>query len=342
MADGMIILPPAGDVGPQIIPAIPPRYSFGQSLQDLSQVPQIRFGDTLPGSQDEARRRAITSHAGSAAQTHTTINLRLMKFDEYPTHREIFAGQLIFALVGHAPVVNNLPILNLRHVNRYLASSYSIGMKLLNDRNLRERFFSLEEFVTLTQTPTHLWGRLDFLNKLFADPSMKEAHYLRSVFEEGMRDRLNLLGYVQGQQNEDMTSIDLAVGAKGMLHNVENIFGNAVAGQDRLYLIYRRTWNPKTREWGPFAYIPWFGISAPTETDLMYVDITGCLAKGQAIYLGHHIEWNENVVIDETTLHESIGLKEAEYHSHYTKRPEPGCLNVVLQHNGLTKHPWLC
>lgn len=329
-----VILPQQFGALPDILGLSPAPNVFSTTFPQPGVAAQ-NFLTQLPGSQAEARRKAIRTQAGGS-KTMDTIGMQLIlaPWDPsgYDYHNEILKGQPLFSVTSEKGVQNFTPVLNIRHVNSLLRAGYEEAMALWGDREavLSNDGLTSTQYDILLSTPTHLWHTIDFVDALLRDKNKSMFHSLRYLWEEGIQEIFNFLGFLRnhGDQVEDLVSITIS--HKGFVDSVENVFGDDLMSSHSIGFILKRVIHPSTKKLGPFAFVPWYGFEYPDISEQTYTDLNGFVRYGMTIYAGTVDRWVAKHEIDPQILAESIGLLPSTA-TRYSLRPEPGCMRYHLR-----------
>lgn len=337
--DRQIILPEQfGDV-PDILGLTRQPNVFSTSFPQPGGA-AMNFSTSLPGSREEARRKAIRTQAGGSKTMDTIgMNITVAPWDSsgYDYQNELLKGQPLFAIVTERGVHDFTPVLNLRHLNDLFRDGFYTALEFWKDKDrvLSTGGISEEQYSTLLKTPTHLWNTLDFLGAILRDKNLLELHSIRYLYEEGCQEVFNFIGFMRNQGNQIEDLVQINVSHKGFVDSVENIFGNGLMEGHSFGFIFKRISLD-----GPFALVPWYGFELPAISSQEYEDINGFIRFGMTLYCGNVDRWVGEHRIDPVLLQESLGLKP--YTSgRYTLTPEPGCMRYHLRSRPGYRVPFL-
>ncbi|MFY7819341.1 MAG: hypothetical protein ACOVP3_00655 [Rhodoluna sp.] len=342
---------------PSVIPMMPmvrPNMTTPTSTDSLGLYPRpTPFFDSFPSSVDGVRRVAVDNDEGlSKTMWYVTVNIILAAWDE-GLENEIFNGQLVFAVnyfhgmaaaAARSEIAKyQMAVMNIRHVNRFLAEGYSIAHRAfqsVNGRRPIEDDLTPDQLRLMADSPVRNWSSFSFmveaLRASHPDSLVKQILYLN---EEMILDTFNVLGWVHGQVPGDNRVKQVAVRVLGSMDDVENIWSPELGPNDRLYFILRRIFDYGLGEWTHFAFVPWFGRTIPTIEERTYMDYTGNLQVGCAIFLGSvdRITHDHRMRVDE--LPQLIGLKPTTL-QRVKIGPEPGCVRITAT-GSKSRAPWL-
>lgn len=314
---------------------------FGTSLPTPS-GPIKNFQTALPTSREESRRRAIKVTDGKGGTMNSIVADIIPSLWDEGYHLHLFEGQPMFVLKNNDPMSHPITtdMLNLRQVNDIYGNAFDLAMDMLTSGEVsKARYLTPTQVTKLWQTPTHGWFSLPFVRAMLDDSTKTAFHTIRYLFQEGIRDRFNFLGFARGQMSEDLPKKVTAVAVMGSLDSVENVWGDQVRSGEMLFFIFKQRHLGGGR-YGGFAYHPWYGVDPPTFQDIVYRDVTGTLRLGQVIFVGTIDRWVEEETISMSRLLESTGFKPPDSERVYS-RPEPGCIRIHRSsRTGFRGIPW--
>ena len=342
---------------PSIIPMMPmvrPNMTTPTSTDALGLYPRpAPFFDSFPATADAARSVGTDNDEGlSKTMWYITVNIILAAWEE-GLENEVFNGQLIFAVnYNHGMALMaarseaakyQMAVLTLRHVNRFLAEGYEVAHRAfqrVNGRRPIEDDLSRDQLQLMANSPVENWSNFDFLVDALRgsheDAMVKQIIYLSELM---ILERFNVLGWVHGQVPGDNRVKQVAVRVAGSMDDVENIWSSELQPNDRLYLVLRRIYDHGRGEWGAFAFVPWFGRTMPTPEERTYMDYTGNLQVGCAIFLGSVDRMTHDHYIRMDELPQLIGLKPSTL-QRMKIGPEPGCVRITAT-GSKSRSPWL-
>ena len=345
---GSTILPEGYPGGPaKVNPITGPWKNYETSFPTSSSY-SGGYSTGFPTSLKGARRSRRSTPAAQQSQRWVRANVIPAQWPpgvrDYTA--ELFPGQYLFSVeMGnvHTPL-DETRIMNLRQVNTLLNDGYNTGVALLA-RNVDkptgkpipgtsaiERVnggLSISEYDLLMDTPTTQWSSLECLRRILSDATLSELHHLRYLYEEGMESRFKFMGVNLGKMDTEMAVAQMDVAIKGCIEDVENIWGDDIRAADRIYLIYKRRLNPRSRRFGAFAFIPWYGNEDPTTNDTYYRDVVDVDRWGTPIYLGKFDCWLQPREITPSDLRQAIGLEPLTTKASDTM-PEPRCCRLTF------------
>lgn len=302
------------------------------------------FFESFPGSADGARSVAVDEdQSQSVTNSATTANVLLAPWDS-GQEREIFDGQLTFSMPRDFGGIGSLgsrekvrlqtPLLNIRHVNTFLRLGYlgaheAFQKKDANNDLLIQRDFSFEELQHLLSRPVRDWHRIDFVKeRLRVSSDDSAAQKIAFLSERLLVQRLNTFGWIHGQVPTDGRPLQIAVRRSGTIEHAENIWSSDVYPGDNLYLVLRRVYDSGKGEWAQFAFVPWFGPSMPTPQECAYMDYSGHVDYGCAIYIGSLDRITHDYALRPEELPQLLGIQPCQL-QRVRIGPEPGCLRIT-------------
>jgi hypothetical protein len=260
---------------------------------------------------------------------------------EYPYHREILKGQPVFSVNTEPRLRTFTPVMNLRHVNNFLREGYEDALMTWKNRRaiVDQNILSDEEYQTLMDTPTKRWNDLPFLAELLRNKNYAQYHNIRHLYEDGLRDVFNFIGFPRGHGKQVDDLVQIGVSHKGSVDSVENVFGDDLMEGHMIGFMYTRYVDETTGNYGPFAIIPWYGFDYPSLYRTSYIDVNGFECFGMVTQIGTVDRWVSEHIIDPMILKESIGLI-PQYSTRYNITPEPGCMRYHI-HSRVYRVPFL-
>jgi hypothetical protein len=300
----------------------------------------MNFSTSLPGSREEARRKAIRTQAGGS-KTMDTIGMNLTVApwggSGYDYQNELLKGQPLFSIVTEKSIRGFAPVLNIRQLNSLFRDGYYTAMEFWQDRQkiIADGVITEEQYTTLRKTPTERWGDLDFLAAILRDKNLLEYHSIRYLYEDGCREVFNFIGFMRNQGNQIEDLVQINVSHKGFVDSVENVFGNDLMEGHSFGFIFKRVSSS-----GPFALVPWYGFELPSIASQEYIDVNGFTSFGMTLYCGNVDRWVAEHEIDPLLLAESTGLV-SQTSGRYALTPEPGCMRYHLRSRPGYRVPFL-
>lgn len=341
---GQVILPSLFGELPDILGLSPAPNVFSTTFPQPGVAAQ-NFSTSLPGSQAEAKKKAIKTQAGGSKTMDTVgMNLVLAPWDNsgYDYHNELLKGQALFSIVTEKNVRNFTPVLNIRQLNTLLRDGYDAAMEFWGSREnvVVEGGLTSEEYSTLLETPTWLWNTLDFIPKLLRDKNKINFHSIRYLYQEGIQEVFNFIGFLRNQGNQVEDLVQINVSHKGFVDSVENLFGDDLMGGQSIGFILKRIPHAYTKRDGPFALVPWHNFEYPDIEESAYKDINNFSCYGMVLYIGTVDRWVARHTVDPLILAESTGLI-PQTTNRYSLIPEPGCMRYHLRSRPGYRVPFL-
>lgn len=317
-----------------------------QGTMGLSPRP-TPFFDSLPSSSDAARRVAIDQDQGlSKSMGWITSNIILAPWED-GLENEIFNGQLIFSVPSDDDMVasreftkTQVAALTLRHVNEFLRVGYQMASRFFKGSMPIKQEFSDDQVQMMGSLPVRNWHSLDFFkDKALGGDVDSMARQLVYLSEALILRRFNVYGWVDGQVPPDGRLKQVAVRRAGTMEDVENLWSPDMRPGDNLYFILRRIYNPRTEQWEQFAFLPWFGHDCPSIAERTYMDFTGHMTEGCAIYIGSLDRYTQKDGLRLHDLPQLIGIEKCTL-PRVKIGPEPGCLRITAV-GSKNRVPWL-
>lgn len=307
------------------------------------------FFDALPSSVDEARRVAVDNDQSlSKSMGWITANAILSPW-EGGLENEIFNGQFVFAAAldqegespeSHREVMKTyIPALTLRHVNEFLRVGYQVIHRAFQNGTIRTEFND-DELQILADTPVRNWHRLDFVKeRVESSPAESLVRQIMFLSEQMVLKRFNPYGWIDGQVPGEGRLKQVAIRRHGTMEDVENLWSNDMQPGDNLFFILRRNFDAGKGEWGPLAYVPWYGPHEPSLADRTYTDYTGHIEVGCATKVGSLDRYTQADGLRVGDLQQLIGIERCTL-PRVKIGPEPGCLRITSV-GSKNRLPWL-
>lgn len=312
------------------------------------------FFDAFPGTVDGLRQLATNNdQSQSKTMGWITVDALLAPWDDQQ-ERELFDGQFVFCVPldfkavalssGRESVRLQMPLLNLRHVNTFLRKGYEEAHASFQPSRGGqlpiEGEFRADQLKLMASRPVRDWHSMDFVASRYraaADDSLtKQIVYLS---ERLLLERFNPFGWIHGQVPEDGKPKQVAIRRAGTIDDAENIWSMDLYPGDNLYFILRRIYDSGKGEWAHFAFVPWFGPTAPTLSECAYRDYTGHVEYGCAIYIGSVDRLTHDVRLRPDELPQLTGIEQCRLQRVKTG-PEPGCVRITAL-GSKNRLPWM-
>lgn len=290
----------------------------------LSQIPSSR-------SQLDQISSPPEGDGSSKSQDPIVINRKIIEWDvTYPYHKEVYKNQPIFCTKGGHSKTYRPVIMNLRQLNNFLREGYFKAKTLWDDRQtvIDNGILTEEEYDILFSTPTAGWHSLDFLNALLLDKQRSDYHIIRFLYEDGIVNRFEFLGYIRNTP-EEMQTLYTAFIVKNTVEFVENIWSPRLYSGMKLGFVLKRLF--EHGEHTCFAYDPrpWTYGTVPDLLSRSYVDVTGHQVRGYTFQIGTLDErLKAHPFVDKIVL-ESTGILPTT-DPRYMMGPEEGTLRLTL------------
>lgn len=306
------------------------------------------FFDALPSTVERFRGLSIDNDQGmSKTMGWITSNIILAAWED-GLEREIFNGQFIFvipdgnaaAITAHREITKSqMAVMTLRHVNELLRTGYQIASRAFGPGLPIREEFTDDQVMLMSNVPVRNWRRLGFLrDKLLDGDQDALSKQLLFLSESMILERFNPYGWIDGQVPGDGHLKQVAVRRAGTMEDVENMWGNDIVPGDNLYFILRRIYNEGKGEWQQFAFIPWHGLHSPSIADRTYMDFSGNLEVGCAIFIGSVDRFTQKDGLRMSDLPQLIGIERCTL-PRVKIGPEPGCLRITAT-GSKNRLPW--
>ncbi len=304
---------------------LPSSYGLPFSTSTPSGKPADPFITSVPYSSGEIS--ALGSKHDGGSQEMITSNTRLMSFKD-GHDQQIFESQLVIGVPtkDHLFAGYNLRQMNI-HLSRCFKDTLDV-LELFRANGFTDSIsLTKDEYLLLKSMPTSLWHKLKFFQEgLF---SSRKDVFQRLVYLnlESLADRFIPYGFPLGQKSPLSKYNNTSIVVGGVYEEIENVWGNDVQAEHRLFLILKRRSMPNGLP-GPYGYHPYSGYDQPSLDKLMYIDFNGMPAVGRCYEIARVLWWTNDYKISKEELEIIQGMRES---SHDFTKPEDGCLTVRVK-----------
>lgn len=316
-----------------------PSTAMQRLYPSLESLPKPSFYDELPRSASEALSRADQSQgSGETGKSmgHVSVGITMVPFGgSYSFVRTPTDGQLVFSNPRRELFGNELAVISIDSLNALLKQSWQSGIVALSTKS---DLYTQSQITILKRIHTRYWSKLNFVADKRTTAKTDADIGISYLALELFADNYLRAGWVRGVQQQTGYEQATTIRTSGTVESVENIWGDGILCGDRLFLILRRVFDDKTKEWAQFAYIPWAGRGVdPSFADTAYISYSGHQCTGRVYYIGTVETWMEETKINDALLSGYLSLSSSIVMG--PRERQPSCLRITYNgrpHTALT------